>query len=197
MSTDNNLFPESERPWPARSTPGGSSGDAYTSSIFPSEAFKSDQQWGADRPRVLVVACSDGRLQKNLDDFLEHHLGITHYDRMYLPGGPGGLVTGGYDFMRADQFHRECAFLLTAHGTEEIILIFHGASSDGPEVAICADYKRKMPGRTSEEINAQQHKDLQELFQLGFNWPPHIRVRAYRGEVASDGTVRFIELGHK
>lgn len=161
------------------------------------EAFKSEKQWNVARPHVLVIACSDGRMQQHLDDFLQNHLGITNYDRMYMPGGPGGLVTGGYDFVRADQFHRECAFLVTAHETEEIILIFHGAAPDGPDVAVCADYKRKMPGRSSQEINCQQEKDMQELLRLGFNWPPHIRVRAYRGEVAGDGTVHFIELARR
>ena len=37
-------------------------------------------QWQAVRPRVLVVACSDGRLQTATDDFLTDELGLTEYD---------------------------------------------------------------------------------------------------------------------
>jgi hypothetical protein len=32
-------------------------------------------------------------LQENLDDFLHRGLGITHYDRLYAPGGGGALAT--------------------------------------------------------------------------------------------------------
>lgn len=48
--------------------------------------YLSERPWNAERPRVLVVACSDGRLQQNADDFLCNHLGISDYDRLYMPG---------------------------------------------------------------------------------------------------------------
>lgn len=39
--------------------------------------YVSRARWDDERPGVLVIACSDGRLQENLDDFLTGHLGST------------------------------------------------------------------------------------------------------------------------
>jgi hypothetical protein len=46
-------------------------------------------EWLPDRPSTLVVACSDGRLQYATDDFLARHLGVTRYDRFYVPACAG------------------------------------------------------------------------------------------------------------
>ena len=39
--------------------------------------------WDPERPRVLVAACSDGRLQEATDAFLSRALGVRQYDRLY------------------------------------------------------------------------------------------------------------------
>src|ERR1700710_1992926 len=104
--------------------------------------FVSRQPWGKDRPRILIIACSDGRYQQPLDDFLNQHLGITHYDRLYAPGGPGALAHSTLSYFRGEQFRQESAFLIDAHNLEEIILIFHGpVEQGGPLEATCADYR--------------------------------------------------------
>src|SRR5262245_20796341 len=96
--------------------------------------------WNRQRPESLVVACSDGRLQENLDEFLEKSLGITDYDRLYAPGGPGALASrSGAELLRPGQFQRDCQFLLRAHGIQYLFLIFHGPAADGPEEAVCGD----------------------------------------------------------
>ena len=41
--------------------------------------------WDPERPRVLVAACSDGRLQEATDAFLSSALGVRQYDRLYVP----------------------------------------------------------------------------------------------------------------
>src|SRR5688500_5046649 len=89
-------------------------------------------QWNPARPRILVIACSDGRLQEATDDFLANHLGITHYDRLYVPGGAGGLSPSGRDFLRAQNLQRECRYLVEAHGVERLLALFHGPAPDGP-----------------------------------------------------------------
>src|SRR5262245_2012837 len=110
----------------------------------------------SERPHVLVVACSDGRYQIALDDFLRNHLGITDYDRMYVPGGPGALASSSLSCFRGDQFRQDTAFLIERHGVERIVLIFHGPLlKDGPIEAVCADYDRKMPFASPSEIHAQ------------------------------------------
>ena len=148
--------------------------------------------WDDARPRILVVACSDGRLQENLDEFLNSR-GIKHYDRLFVPGGPGALASSGYELLRLDQIRRETKFLVEAHGIEEVFLIFHGAASHGPEIACCADYKRKLPGIGAHEINTAQLQDVTELQRL-FAWPPHLKLYVFRAEVGADAKVRFVSL---
>lgn len=156
--------------------------------------FESHKKWNDGRPDTLVITCSDGRLQQNIDDFLKNHLGIADYDRIYVPGGPGALSISGGDYLRSDLFRRECAFLLNAHGTSQVILIFHGATEDGPDCATCADYRRKMPDHPAHEITAQQAFDALEILSHGFGWRLKLQVHIYRAEVTPEGWVRFVEF---
>ena len=75
-----------------------------------------------------------------------------------------------------------------------MILIFHGASDDGPPNAVCADYLRKMSNHTPAEVNAQQQRDADEILKHGFGWRPHLKVTIFRAEVQADGEVCFVEL---
>jgi hypothetical protein len=130
-----------------------------------------------------------------VDEFLNSR-GIQHYDRLFVPGGPGALASSGFELLRLDQLRRETKFLVEAHKIEEVFLIFHGAASDGPEHACCADYKRKLPGTSSDEVNAAQEGDVVELRRL-FEWPINLKLHIYRAEVGSDGKVRFVSLQTK
>ena len=143
---------------------------------------------------MLVVACSDGRLQESLDDFLRGSLGITRYDRLYTPGGPGALATHGVEYLRADQFRRECTFLVEAHQLKDIFLILHGPAEDGPDEAICADYRRVFPRATAAEIRAQQERDVVEVLTAGFGWQRSVRIHVYRCEVTHTTGTRFVRL---
>jgi hypothetical protein len=157
-------------------------------------AYVCSAPWNRRRPNKLVIACSDGRLQENLDDFLQGHLGIKHYDRLYAPGGPGALATSGIEFSRSDVFRRACLFLVVAHGVEDVYLIFHGPADDGPDEAVCADYRRIFPRHSPEQVRAEQAKDLAEILNAGFGFQHPVRVHAYRCEVTSDGSVQFVDL---
>jgi hypothetical protein len=96
-------------------------------------------RWQGTRPRLLVIACSDGRLQEATDDFLNRELGITHYDRLYIPGGAGALSPSGRDFLRAHQVRQECKYLVHLHGVAHLVALFHGPALNGPKEALCAD----------------------------------------------------------
>lgn len=148
--------------------------------------------WNRQRPRTLVIACSDGRLQENTDDFLLRELAITHYDRLYVPGGGGALATSGFDYVRADHFARECRFLLQAHAIRDLILIFHGPAEGGPEEAVCADYGRKLPGASAVEVRQQQDQDAQAIKAMA--WGSQVQVRLFRCEVTADDVVRFVSM---
>jgi hypothetical protein len=147
--------------------------------------------WNQQRPGALVVACSDGRLQENLDDFLLSGLGITHYDRFYAPGGAGALVSS-VELIRPDQFRQECRFLLKAHGIQAFYLIFHGPTEDGPEEAICGDYRRKFSQASASELRRRQESEAAELKRL--DWGRGVQAYAYRCEVRADNKIQFVEL---
>ena len=169
--------------------------ESETTAAVAAETYVSSKRWSPTRPRARVIACSEGRLQESLDDFLQNHLCITYYDRLYAPGGPGALASSGYDLLRSDQFRRECLFLLTAHAVEEVVLIFHGGViGEGPADATCADYRRKLPGRSPSEIAEQQQRDTADLLRPLFGAHPHLTVHIYRAEVDGNTEVRFVNL---
>ncbi len=160
--------------------------------------YSSAARWQAERPHVLVVACSDGRLQESVDDFLHEHLGVHQYDRLYMPGGPGALARSGEEVLRSDQWRRESVFLLDVHDIREVILIFHAAASDSPPGANSADYARKLPAQAPSHIRTQQEEDAVEVLQRVFSSSAYhahpVHVRVFRAEVSAEQRVQFIEM---
>ena len=153
-----------------------------------------DRSWSPVRPRTLVVACSDGRLQEATDDFLARALRVAAYDRLYLPGGGGALIASGRDFLRAQQQRRECRFLVEAHDVREVVLLFHGPAPTGPAAATCADYRRKLPWATVAQLRAQQRSDARELVERRAEWAGDATVHVWRCEVAADASLDFVPL---
>lgn len=153
-----------------------------------------EHRWNPARPRILVVACSDGRLQEETDHFLQERLGVSRYDRLYLPGGAGALSPSGFEFHRAAQVRVDCHFLVESHGVRDIVLLFHGPSADGPYEAACADYVRKQPGADVAAIRAQQETDAEELLRVRRQWALDARVHVYRCEISAQGTIGFMCL---
>jgi len=156
--------------------------------------YTSGVPWRQIRPTTLVVACSDGRFHLQLDEFLHEKLKLERYDRLYLPGGPGALADSGLEFHRIDVCRGEFRFLLDAHSIEEVILLPHGGSEDGPEIAMCADYTRKFPGRPTADLRAQQVADVGEVAGRIRGWSQKVRISAYRAEVTADGHVSFVPI---
>lgn len=156
--------------------------------------YTSQAQWTLERPHVLVVCCSDGRLQEAIDEFLHGHLGIGDYDRVYAPGGPGALTPGGPEFTQASQYRDDLAFLVRVHQVEELVLIFHGSGPDGPDGSTCAYYGRIMPGASREDIQARQALDLSAVQDFLTEQKPDVKVRAFRAEVQADRRVQMVPL---
>ena len=150
--------------------------------------------WSGERPSTLVVACSDGRLQEATDEFLGRHLGVTRYDRFYVPGGGGALTSSGRDFLRAQQVRRECRYLVDLHAVRHIVLLFHGPTMDGSLAAACADYRRKMPWASVAQLRDRQELDAAELRDTREQWAGAAAIAMYRCEVDRDGAIRFTEL---
>lgn len=153
-----------------------------------------DRRFHSDLPQVLVVACSDGRLQEATDEFLARELGILRYDRLYAPGGAGALSASGCDFVRAIAWRRECRFLVEAHQVEHIVLMCHGPAPDGPPSAVCGDYRRKQAWAKPEQIRAQQETDMRDLLERRAEFAGDARLSAYRFEVTASGAVNVVTL---
>lgn len=149
-------------------------------------------KWIPDRPHTLVVACSDGRLQEQTDEFLHMKLGLGGFDRFYVPGGGGALASSGRDFLRAQQLRRECSYLIELHEVSRVILVFHGPTDDGPPDAICADYHRKLPWASPSIVNSRQRMDAIELIDSASEWAGKAEVVAYHCEVDAEQNVEFV-----
>jgi len=148
-------------------------------------------RWTVERPHTLVVACSDGRLQEATDEFLGRELGLTQFDRFYVPGGGGALAASGRDFLRAQQLRRECAYLIELHSVARVVLLFHGPASTGPVAAVCADYRRKMPWASADIVRARQLEDSAELIERRAEWAGQATVMSYSCEVHAGGEITF------
>src|ERR1043165_5819576 len=150
--------------------------------------------WAPTRPRVMVVACSDGRLQQATDAFLQNELGLAEFDRLYVPGGGGALSASDRDVFRAQQLRGECKYLVELHQVRQIVLLFHGPAIDGPAEAVCADYKRKLPWATPDVLRQRQARDAVELMQLRPEWAADASVSIYRCEVGASLAIAFEKL---
>ena len=159
-----------------------------------SVTYVSAKLWSLERPHILIICCSDGRYQEAIDEFLNAHLGINDYDRVFIPGGPAALATSALELGRTHQFRKEVTFLIQAHGVEETILIFHGRAEDGPGNAVCADYRRVMPRATPSEIARRQEEDYAEAKREVFASMHGVRVRCFRAEVGADERVQFVPM---
>lgn len=147
--------------------------------------------WNDRRLEALVVACSDGRFHDEVEEFVRTQLDVAFYDRLYVPGGGGALATSGAEFLRAQRLRSECRFLIEVHELERAILFFHGPVPDGPQAALCGDYRRRLPTSTIGAIRLQQERDARQIMREGLGG---VRLEAFYCEVVGDGSVRFRAL---
>lgn len=150
--------------------------------------------WSPQRPKALVIACSDGRLQEATDAFLAREFQITRYDRFYVPGGGGALTSSGADANRATQMCAECRYLVDLHAVQRVIALFHGPAANGRIEAACADYRRKLPWAKLEQLRAQQEQDAIELIARRREWAGDAGILLYRCEVDPAGELEFVNL---
>jgi len=170
---------------------------AEIASAQDSAEFKSSIVWNQNRPHILVVACSDGRLQRSLDDFLNSRLGIMDYDRLFAPGGPGALARSAEEPLRSNQYFNELQFLANIHGVERIVLVFHSAAPGGPEQSVCGDYRRLWPLFTAQQIAVKQEEDLHRVLKAIEQSFPTMQIYAYRAETLPDHHIQFVDLLEK
>src|SRR5471030_2812739 len=155
---------------------------------------QSVDRWEPTRPGELVIACSDGRLQQATDHFLARALGLSQFDRLYVPGGVGALAASDRDVFRAQQLRHECKYLVELHEVRSVILLFHGPAPDGPPESVCADYRRKLPWASPDVLRQRQARDAVELMQKRSEWAADAKVAIYRCEVDAQRAITFREL---
>lgn len=155
--------------------------------------YQAPRPWKDCQYEALVVACSDGRFNEYIDDFLRGELGISCYDRLYVPGGAGALAKVGAEFLRAQRINSECRFLIKAHAIRRAVLLFHGPGADGPAEALCGDYLRRLPTSTADAIRLQQERDARQVLREGLG--PDVGLELYRCEVTKDSGVRIKPMG--
>ena len=151
--------------------------------------------WKPTRPRTLVVACSTGVSKRRPIRFSHAELGLEEFDRLYVPGGGGALSASDRDVFRAQQLRGECKYLVELHQVKQIILLFHGPARDGPDEAVCADYRRKLPWATPEVLAQRQARDAIELGHLRAEWAADASVTMFRCEVGSGQRHRVSAAG--
>lgn len=105
---------------------------------------------------AVAVFCSDGRFGDQADEFLHKGLGLSQYDRVVLPGGPGSLAGHDRANVAAEGALADLRFLIEAHKLDRVVLIQH----DG-----CAFYGQGL-GLEAEAVEPQQAVDLRKAAGL-------------------------------
>jgi len=75
-----------------------------------------------------------------------------------------------------------------------VILLFHGPSADGRIEAACADYRRKLPWATLEELRTRQETDAIDLLSRRREFASEAGVLVFRCEVNAAGSLQFVNL---
>ena len=129
-------------------------------------SFVSRVPWDPDRPKVLVVCCSDGRFHGPIVDFVDHEVS-DRADLLALPGGPAVVDPWNSSFDEARVFGAALALFEAHHDLHEAWLIAHER---------CSYYRVRHPAATPAELAARQRADLRRAAAL-------LRARASRLDV--------------
>lgn len=120
------------------------------------DRFVSSVPWNAERPRVLVVCCSDGRFHAPIVDFVDHEVS-DRADLLALPGGPAVIDPWNSSFDEARVFEASLSLFEAHHDLHEAWLIAHEG---------CSYYKGKHPASSATELEARQIADLHRASHL-------------------------------
>jgi hypothetical protein len=142
--------------------------------------FVSRVPWNPDRPRVLVVCCSDGRFHGPIADFVDHEVS-DRADLVALPGGPAVVDPWNSSFDEARVFQASLALFEAHHDLGEAWLIAHEG---------CSYYRLRHPAASPAELEARQVADLRRASHLLRERASKLEVRLVYARVV-DGRVAF------
>jgi hypothetical protein len=146
--------------------------------------FVSPTPWSEERPRALVVCCSDGRLHAQVEEYLRAG-GLDRADLYAVPGGPAGFDVWSSSVAENWSLDQSMRLLVEHHALEAIWLIAHEG---------CAYYRLRNAMRSASEIAALQKRDLVIARSKVLDRYPHLAVTSVYASV-SEGRVRFMPLG--
>ncbi len=126
-----------------------------------------------------MIRCSDHRLARACEDFVEDTLLIPDYDLLVVPGGPQFLSALNYmpKFLWAGQ--RWMRFLIDAHEVKRVVLITHQD---------CGWYKR-LHGMNEDHADRQKADLLDAAVHLR-ELDPALRVDCFYASLET-GEVKF------
>ncbi len=145
-----------------------------------SHVFESAARFEPEHAGVLVLCCSDGRFREAVDDFLHEHLGLSRYDRLVIPGGPGAIAGGGGTWRQEESVLEDLRFAIQAHHTDMVVLISHED---------CGFYSARLGVRGPDQ-GRRQREDLRKVRTRVGLLGPGLRVEAFHAS-AGAGKVRF------
>ena len=141
--------------------------------------FVSRVPWDPDRPKVLVVCCSDGRFHGPIVDFVDHEVS-DRADLLALPGGPAVVDPWNSSFDEARVFHAALGLFEAHHDLHEAWLLAHER---------CSYYRLRHPTATPFELEARQLEDLRRAAAILRERAPRLDVRLVYVRVRGDRVV--------
>ncbi len=146
----------------------------FTSAVKPAptgerpatHVFVASDPWSGERPRALVVCCSDGRWHAQVHEFIGRNVS-DRPDLYSVPGGPAGLSVWSSSFDEAHVAEKSFRFLAEHHQLQAVWLIAHSE---------CAYYHTKYHPHDAQFIVRRQFEDLKRSADTIRHWYPAIAV---------------------
>lgn len=144
------------------------------------DSFLATTLWNPERPKTLVICCSDGRWHAQVEDFLEAKA-AKRADMCVLPGGPAAFSLWGAGFDESHTLEKNFKFLAKHHDLQSVWLIAHQG---------CAYYSTKYPYRDAKQMLERQLEDLEAARKTIERWQSGLAI--YKVFAALEGEcVRF------
>lgn len=130
------------------------------------KSFIAPTPWNPERPKTLVICCSDGRWHAQVEDFLDV-AAAKRPDMCVLPGGPAAFSLWSARFDEGHTLEKNFKFLAKHHDLESIWLIAHQN---------CAYYATKYPYRDAAEMLKRQLEDLEQARKTIEHWQHGLEI---------------------
>jgi hypothetical protein len=143
-------------------------------------SYTSRIPWANQFSETLLIACSDGRFEVQLDNYCKEYLGLGSCDRFLVPGGIAGLQILS-EFFYADR--ERITLLVTHHAIRKIICMAHED---------CGYYRNRYPG--VDDLSPRQLEDLRTAGESLRYWFGGVSVELVYARVTQDRRVQFVRV---